>query len=64
LRAAVTRIRARDARVVIEASGNIGADPERIAAVAATGVDLISTGALTHSAPVFDVSLEFDPRQA
>jgi nicotinate-nucleotide pyrophosphorylase (carboxylating) len=64
LREAVTRIRARDPRVVIEASGNIGADPERIAAVAATGVDLISTGALTHSAPVFDVSLEFDPRQA
>ncbi len=62
MRAAVALIRARDPRVVIEASGNIGADPERLAAVAATGVDLISLGALTHSAPVFDVSLEFDAR--
>ncbi len=62
MRAAVLVIRERDPRVVIEASGNIGADPQRIAAVAATGVDLISLGALTHSAPVFDVSLEFDAR--
>lgn len=64
MREAVAKIRARDPRVTIEASGNIGADPARIAAVAATGVDLISLGALTHSAPVFDVSLEFDARQA
>ena len=62
MRATVALIRARDPRVVIEASGNIGADPARLAAVAATGVDLISLGALTHSAPVFDVSLEFDAR--
>lgn len=62
MRDAVTLIRAQDPRVVIEASGSIGADPERIAAVAATGVDLISLGALTHSAPNFDVSLEFEPR--
>jgi nicotinate-nucleotide pyrophosphorylase (carboxylating) len=45
---------------VIEASGGIGTDPEKLAAVAATGVDLISLGALTHSAPNFDVSLDFD----
>jgi nicotinate-nucleotide pyrophosphorylase (carboxylating) len=64
MRDAVTLIRARDPRIIIEASGNIGADPARIAAVAATGVDLISIGALTHSAPVFDVSLEFDARQS
>ncbi|HEU0027657.1 MAG TPA: carboxylating nicotinate-nucleotide diphosphorylase [Ktedonobacterales bacterium] len=63
MRDAVTLIRAHDPRMIIEASGNIGLNPERIAAVAATGVDLISTGALTHSAPVFDVSLEFDARQ-
>ena len=63
MRDAVALIRAHDPRVIIEASGNIGANPARIAAVAATGVDLISTGALTHSAPVFDVSLEFDARQ-
>lgn len=60
MRAAVTLIRERSPRVMIEASGNIGADPQRLAAVAATGVDLISLGALTHSAPNFDISLEFD----
>lgn len=46
-------------RVLLEASGNIGTNPERLAAVAATGVDFISLGALTHSAPNFDISLEF-----
>lgn len=56
---AVALIRQRDARVLIEVSGNIGTNPERLAAVAATGVDFISLGALTHSAPNFDVSLEY-----
>ena len=56
---AVSLIRQRDARVLIEASGNIGTNPERLAAVAASGVDFISLGALTHSAPNFDVSLEY-----
>ncbi len=63
MRDAVVMIRAYDSRIIIEASGNIGVNPERIATVAATGVDLISMGALTHSAPGFDVSLEFDARQ-
>ncbi|MDE3228876.1 MAG: carboxylating nicotinate-nucleotide diphosphorylase [Chloroflexota bacterium] len=62
MRTAVALIRERVPRVVIEASGNIGPDPQRLAEVAATGVDLISLGALTHSAPAFDVSLEFDAR--
>jgi nicotinate-nucleotide pyrophosphorylase (carboxylating) len=61
LRANVEWIRAHAPRTIIEASGAIGTDPARLAAVAATGVDLISLGALTHSAPNFDVSLEFDP---
>ena len=56
---AVALIRRRDARVLIEASGNIGTNPERLAAEAASGVDFISLGALTHSAPNFDVSLEY-----
>jgi nicotinate-nucleotide pyrophosphorylase (carboxylating) len=43
-------------RAVTEASGGITL--ETAAAVAATGVDLLSVGALTHSAPVLDVSLE------
>lgn len=60
MQSAVEIVRRRAPRVLIEASGNIGTDPTRLAAVAATGVDFISLGALTHSAPNFDVSLEFD----
>jgi nicotinate-nucleotide pyrophosphorylase (carboxylating) len=59
MREAVELVRRTDPRVLIEASGNIGTNPVRLAAVAATGVDFISLGALTHSAPNFDVSLEF-----
>ena len=44
-------------RVVVEASGGVTLD--RIPAIAATGVDLISSGAITHSAPNFDVGLDF-----
>lgn len=44
-------------RAVIEASGGVTLD--RIPSIAATGVDLISTGAITHSAPNFDVGLDF-----
>jgi len=43
-------------RAVTEASGGI--DLESAAAVAATGVDLLSVGALTHSARCLDVSME------
>ncbi len=43
-------------RCITEASGGI--DLTTAAAVAATGVDLISIGALTHSAPWLDVGLE------
>lgn len=45
-------------RALTEASGNITL--ERVAAVAATGVDLISVGALTHSAAALDISLDFE----
>ena len=44
-------------RVPLEASGNMTLD--RVRAVAGTGVDLISVGALTHSARAVDISLEF-----
>jgi nicotinate-nucleotide pyrophosphorylase (carboxylating) len=44
-------------RALIEASGGVTLD--RIPAIAATGVDLISSGAITHSAPNFDVGLDF-----
>ena len=59
MREAVVLVRHEAPRMLLEASGNIGTDPERLAAVAATGVDFISLGALTHSAPNFDISLEF-----
>lgn len=42
-------------RVPLEASGNMSL--ERVASVAATGVDYISVGALTHSAPALDLSM-------
>lgn len=44
-------------RMTIEASGNVTL--ARIPEIAATGVDLISSGAMTHSAPNFDVGLDF-----
>ena len=45
-------------RLVIEASGGITLD--NIAAIAATGVDYASSGALTHSAPNMDVALDIE----
>ena len=45
-------------RVVLEASG--GVTLSSIAKIAATGVDYASCGALTHSAPNFDVALDID----
>lgn len=47
-----------DGRMITEASGGI--TRETIRGVADTGVDVISVGALTHSAPNFDVALDFD----
>lgn len=45
-------------RALVEASG--GVTLERIRAIAETGVDMISVGALTHSARALDISLELD----
>jgi len=59
MRDAVTLLRREAPHILIEASGNIGTNMERLATVAATGVDFISLGAITHSAPNFDISLEF-----
>ena len=50
---AVARTRA---RVVLEASG--GVTLETVGAIARTGVDVISVGALTHSAPILDLGLD------
>lgn len=46
-----------EGRAELEASGNVSL--ANVLEVAETGVDYISVGALTHSPPVFDVSLEF-----
>lgn len=56
LRAAVGRTRG---RAETEASGGVTLDTVR--AIAETGVDWISVGALTHSAPALDLSLLLDP---
>jgi nicotinate-nucleotide pyrophosphorylase (carboxylating) len=44
-------------RAKLEASGNVSL--ETVRAIAETGVDYISSGALTHSPTVFDVSLDW-----
>jgi nicotinate-nucleotide pyrophosphorylase (carboxylating) len=56
MRAAVALARG---KAVVEASGGMALG--RVHDVAATGVDVISVGALTHSAPALDVALDFVP---
>lgn len=53
LRAAVARVAG---RILLEASG--GVDLTTVRGIAETGVDVISVGALTHSAPVLDIGLD------
>lgn len=45
-------------RAIVEASGRITADAA--AAIAATGVDVISCGWITHSAPILDIGFDFE----
>ena len=45
-------------RVLIEASGGVTLD--NVEAIAATGVDYMSSGAITHSAPALDVALDIE----
>ena len=54
LATAVARV---DGAMTTEASG--GVNLETVQAIARTGVDLISVGAITHSAPQLDVALDF-----
>ena len=54
MRRAVERV---DGRARLEASGGLSLDYAR--AVAETGVDFLSVGALTHSAPVLDIACDF-----
>ncbi len=55
MRAAVEKVAG---RALLEASG--GVSLETVAAIAQTGVDLISVGKLTHSAPAVDISLDVE----
>ena len=45
-----------DGRAVTECSGNV--TEENIPNIKRTGVDYVSSGALTHSAPILDLSLK------
>lgn len=58
LRAAVEMRNASGRRLFLEASGNISL--ERARSIAETGVDFLSVGALTHSAPAADLSLRLE----
>ena len=51
-------VRVVNGRAVTEASGGVSLDTVR--AIALTGVDHISVGALTHSAPALDLALDFE----
>jgi nicotinate-nucleotide pyrophosphorylase (carboxylating) len=53
----VEAVRLANGRAKLEASGNVTL--ETVRRIAATGVDFISVGALTHSAKVFDVSFDY-----
>ena len=49
-------------RALVEASGGVRLDT--VAAIAATGVDLVSVGALTQAAPALDLGLDVEVRPA
>jgi nicotinate-nucleotide pyrophosphorylase (carboxylating) len=64
VRRAVTVVRARERgkKILVEASG--GVTLANVEEFAAAGVDWISVGALTHSAPAVDISFEIEPMEA
>ena len=51
-------VRLVDGRAITEASGGVNLDTVR--RISETGVDWISVGALTHSAPALDLALDFE----
>jgi nicotinate-nucleotide pyrophosphorylase (carboxylating) len=59
LREAVRKRNEKAPQILLEASGGITLDNVR--AIAETGVDRISVGALTHSAPALDIALDYEP---
>ena len=57
--AAVRALEPQVGRIELEATGNLTLD--RAAEVAATGVDYLSVGGLTHSSPILDLALDLEP---
>ena len=51
-------VRLVNGRAILEASGGVNLSTVR--SIAETGVDWISVGALTHSAPSLDIALDFE----
>lgn len=62
LREALRRRDVGNPKVLLEASG--GVNLQTVGALARTGVDRISVGALTHSAPALDIGLDFETETA
>jgi len=58
MKKAVSIIRKKGKKTLIEASGNVTLDT--LKNICKTGVDIVSVGAITHSAPALDFSLKFD----
>jgi len=58
MRRAVKLIREKRENTTIEASGNVNLDT--VEDICKTGIDIVSVGALTHSAPAIDFSLELE----
>ncbi|MFT9850324.1 carboxylating nicotinate-nucleotide diphosphorylase [Aneurinibacillus sp. REN35] len=58
MREAVRRV---DGRMIVEASGGVNLDT--VQGIAATGVDIISVGSLTHSVSALDISLDLNERK-
>jgi nicotinate-nucleotide pyrophosphorylase (carboxylating) len=61
MKEAAARVRSIAPHIVLEASG--GVTPDRVAAIAASGVDVISVGGLTHSFQALDISLDLNERK-
>jgi nicotinate-nucleotide pyrophosphorylase (carboxylating) len=59
MREAVRRRNAVAPSILLEASGGVNLSTVR--AIAETGVDRISVGAITHSAPALDIALDYEP---
>jgi nicotinate-nucleotide pyrophosphorylase (carboxylating) len=58
MKEAVERV---NGRMIVEASGGVNLD--NVASIAATGVDVISVGSLTHSVTALDISLDLNERK-